>query len=627
MCGIHLIIAKKPTSNNIQQALNRMMAISAYRGPDAVQVQHWQDADQQIWLGGQRLKITDLNDRANQPMISPDERYALLYNGELYNFSELRNQLLNRGEVFYTQSDTEVVLKLLIRQGPSALEEFEGMFALAFYDRLEQKLLLARDSFGIKPLYYTENDQYFLVSSSSRSIITSSLVASEIDPTQINHYLYFRYPQKTRTLYREVRALSEGSYLTYAPSQPTQTKSYQLPPIPTKTSLPNDIEIINTVEELLTDALLRHIATDVPTGLFLSGGVDSTLLLALAKKSGIPPFPTFSIVNDAKEKNFGTKDFRYSRLAAEKYGSYHQEISVNHSTFEAHFHDFIQRMDQPVGDSGAMMTYLLSQEASQHVKVVLSGAGADELFGGYNRHGAYYHYLKNYRLLTTLGKVSKKIALLLPTGFPHPLRKTFRLAKKYTYSLSSDPAATFTNFIGLPTLQSQIPQLPPIDTVQVTDSNFLEHYLSFALEYDQHHYLIEDVLQISDMGSMAHSLELRVPYLDAPLVQYARPLPSEFRLQRGNKWILRQLLNQLGGQAFARRAKEGFGLPFGHWLRVNNSSIIKQYLEDPQQSLYQFFPYDRTQYLLRNHRNGRNDYSAELWSVMLLSAWLATELS
>lgn len=627
MCGIHLIIAKKPTSNNIQQALNRMMAISAYRGPDAVQVQHWQDAEQQIWLGGQRLKITDLNDRANQPMISTDERYALLYNGELYNFSELRNQLLNGGEVFSTQSDTEVVLKLLIRQGPSALEEFEGMFALAFYDRLEQKLLLARDSFGIKPLYYTENDQYFLVSSSSRSIAISGLVSSEIDPAQINHYLYFRYPQKTRTSYRDIRALPEGSYLTYTPSQPTQTKSYQLPPIPTETSLPNDIEIISTVEELLTDALLRHIATDVPTGLFLSGGVDSTLLLALAKKSGVPPIPTFSIVNDAKEKNFGTEDFKYSHLAAKKYGSYHQEILINQSLFETNFDSFIKRMDQPVGDSGAMMTYLLSQEASQHVKVVLSGAGADELFGGYNRHGAYYHYLKNYRLLATLSKVSKKLAPLLPTGFPHPLRKTFRLAKKYTYSLSSDPATTFTNFIGFPTLQNQIPQLPPVDAVPVTDSSFLEHYLSFALEHDQHHYLIEDVLQISDMGSMAHSIELRVPYLDAPLVQYAQSLPPKFRLQRGNKWILRQLLNRLGGQTFTRRAKEGFGLPFGHWLRMNSSPIIKQYLEDSQLPLYQFFPYDKAQNLLKKHRNGRDDYSTELWSIMLLSAWLATESS
>lgn len=601
-----------------------MMQVSGHRGPDAAHTLYWQDPHQQLWLGGQRLKITDLNDRADQPMVSPDGRYGLLYNGELYNFYELRNQLLTKGEVFTTQSDTEVILKMLIRQGQAALPRFEGMFALAFYDRVEESLLLARDSCGIKPLYYAENDQHFMVSSSSKSLIASGLVHTEIDPQQIDHYLYFRYPQKSHTLYRNIQALTEGSCLLYTPAQPARIEPFI--PAPSGTAFPvcDTTALLKETETLLKDAVLRHIATDVPTGLFLSGGVDSTLLLALIKAESAHPVPTFSLVNDPEEKNFGTQDYHYSRMAARQYGSYHTEVPLSLGLFEEHFEAFVQRMDQPVGDSGAMMTYLLSQEARKRVKVVLSGAGADELFGGYNRHGAYYQYLRHYKAISSVSRLGKKLATYLPTGFPHPLRKSFRLTKKFAQSLSEDPEATFLHFTGLAALGNPKGESPH-QLLSPSTPDFVEHYLSLALQHDQHHYLIEDVLQLSDTASMAHSLELRVPYLDAPLVRYAQSLPATFRLGQGKKWILRQLLNQHGGQPFTRRSKEGFGLPFGHWLRDRSSPLISHYLEDPQQPVYQIVAHDLVLRLLSKHRGGQHDYSAELWSLLLLSTWLSQQ--
>nr|WKN40060.1 asparagine synthase (glutamine-hydrolyzing) [Tunicatimonas sp. TK19036] len=627
MCGIHLIIAKKPASADQTAALQRMLQASAYRGPDAAHQLHWQNSRQQVWLGGQRLKITDMDDRANQPMVSPDGRYALLYNGELYNFYELRNQLLSKGETFSTHSDTEVVLKMLIRQGQAAFSEFEGMFALAFYDRAAEVLTLARDPFGIKPLYYAENDHYFLASSSSQSLLASGLVSTELDSQQIDHYLCFRYPQKTRTLYQNIHQLAESSYLMVSPTQPAQTQSFASPASTTVSFLPDEAELLRETETLLKDAVLRHIATDVPTGLFLSGGVDSTLLLALIKEEGAHPIPTFSLVNDPKEKNFGTQDYQYSRLAAQQYGSYHQEVTLSQALFEEHFETFVQHMDQPVGDSGAMMTYLLSQEAKKQVKVVLSGAGADELFGGYNRHGAYYQYLRHYTLINNARKLGKKLVDYLPTGFPHPLRKPFRLAKKFTQSLSGDPATTFLHFIRSGPANHCPEWHSPPQSLASSHPDFVEYYLSFALQHDQHHYLIEDVLQLSDRASMAHSLELRVPYLDAPIVRHAQALPASFRLGQGKKWILRKLLNQRGGQTFTRRPKEGFGLPFGHWLLAASSPIVSQYLEDPQQLVFRFLPYNEVQHLLIQHRNGRQDYSSELWSVLLLSAWITRQNS
>lgn len=622
MCGINLIIAKKNNASDMQQALHRMMQASAYRGPDATQILHWSGAHQQAYLGGQRLKITDLDDRANQPMVSADERYTLLFNGALYNYPELRNQLLNQGETFRTQSDTEVLLKILIQQGEATLPQLEGMFALAFYDRQEETLLLSRDPFGIKPLYYAENEQFFLASSSSQSIAASGLASTKLDASQIDHYLYFRYPQKGRTMYQAIHSLIEGNYLVYSARSPTQNYTFPTRHFSDKPIL-EDIEVKKTVEELLKDAVLRHLATDVPTGLFLSGGVDSTLLLAMLRETGSPPIPTFSIVNDPREKYFGTEDYRYAQLAAQQFGGYHREVTLSLSLFENNFEEFIQRTDQPVGDSGAMMTYLLSQEAQKYVKVVLSGTGADELFGGYNRHQAYYRYLKNYSVFKLLAGTGKKVANVLPTGFPHPLRKSFRLTKKFVQSLSTHPETTFLQFVGLTAFKDYAPPVEP--SVVSSEEGFVEKYLSFALKHDQQNYLIDDVLQVSDTSSMAHSLELRVPYLDTPLAQYVQSLPATFRLKYGRKWILRQLLDQYGGKPFTRRAKEGFGLPFGHWLRENQSTTIRQYLEDDHLPIYQHLSFTLINQLLTSHRKSYQDYSAELWSVLLLSAWLARQ--
>ncbi len=377
------------------------------------------------------------------------------------------------------------------------------------------------------------------------------------------------------------------------------------------------------VEDLLKDSVLRHLTADVFSGLFLSGGVDSTLLLALMKEVGVPPVPTFSIVNDAQEKHFGTEDYRYAQQAAQQFGSYHREVSLTLSLFEEHFEKFVQQLDQPIGDSGAMMTYLLSQEAQQYVKVVLSGAGADELFGGYNRHQAYYQYLKHYSLFKWLAKPSKTLSSVLPTGYSQPLRKPFRLFKKFAQSLSDDPPTTFLQFVTLSGLKDCPSSISEYHFRPEKD--FIEEHLSFALQHDQQHYLIEDVLQMSDTSSMAHSLELRVPYLDAPLAHYVQSLPAVFRLKHGRKWILRNLLDQYGGKPFTRRAKEGFGLPFGHWLKEKRSTIIRQHLEDHQLPIYEFISFNKVDRLLTAHRRGYQDHSAELWSVMLLSAWLSNQ--
>ena len=628
MCSIHLILDKQRQLRSADP-LERMMQESAYRGPDDAGTQRIDQPDHTVWLGSQRLSVSDPHPRARQPMASPDGRYVLLYNGEIYNYYELRNQLLREGVSFVTQSDTEVLLHWLIYRGTAGLHELHGMFALVLYDRQEARLWAARDRHGMKPLYYAETAHYVLLSSEAKSIVASGLVEKLLNEESIDPYLCFRYPPQGTTFFRNVAQLREGQVLEVRSRQESTVRSY-LPPYQVREDEPeqrgsSDEQLVQTTEELLTEAVLRHLATDVPTGLFLSGGVDSTLLLALLRQEGVPLPPTFAVAHQPSDRSFGTRDASFARRAAEQYGTYHEEVTVTASSLEEAFDDFIRHTDQPVGDSGAFVTYLLSQTAAQRVKVVLSGAGADELFGGYHRHWAYYQYLRRYPLLVRTLPVARALSAGLPTGRSHPLRQSFRLLKKLTHDLTDDPTETFARFISLPALCS--PE-QPYDTLHRSErhdhrsEDFTEEYLSYALQHDQQHYLTSDVLALSDAMSMAHGLEMRMPYLDQALVRFANGLPATWRLRHGRKWLLRRLLTNKGGKIYAQRRKEGFGLPFGSWLRDPKMLLVRNYLEDATHVIYRYVPYERVRYLLRQHRRGQHDYSQELWSVLTLAAWL-----
>ena len=632
MCGIHCILDKQ--QHESAAPLERMMQESAYRGPDAANIQRINQSDHTVWLGSQRLSISDPHPRANQPFASSDGRYVLLYNGEIYNYYELRNQLLQEGVSFTTQSDTEVLLYWLMRRGTLGLNELNGMFALIYYDQQEATLWAARDRHGMKPLYYAETERYLIVSSEAKSIVASGLIVGSLRTEAIDPYLCFRYSPKGQTFYQEIAQLEEGQLRTAKGRQESETRSY-LPAYWVSDegrwrSEQSEQQIVQTVEHLLTEAAIRHVATDVPTGLFLSGGVDSTLLLALLQQEKMPLPPAFAIAHAASDASFGTRDAHFARQAAEQYGAHYEEVTVTADLLEETFDHFIRRTDQPVGDSGAFTTYLLSQVAGQRVKVVLSGAGADELFGGYHRHWAYYQYLYRYPLLVRFLPLARTMGAWLPTGTAHPFRQAFRLLKKLATNLTDDPTETFAHFISFTTL-CQLGQSH--DSLHHTErhhhqsDNFVEEYMGYALQHDQQHYLVSDVLAVSDTMSMAHGIEMRMPYLDKELVQYVNSLPAALRLKHGRKWLLRRILDAKGGKVYAQRRKEGFGLPFGSWLRDPNMPLVRQYLEDASCAVYRYVPHGRIMHLLEQHRRGRHDYGLELWSVLTLTAWVEAHFS
>lgn len=589
-----------------------------HRGPDASRFGKYTHAGNAIFLGNNRLKIVDKSDEANQPFISSDGRYCLSFNGEIYNYRELRKPLEAKYR-FRTGSDSEVLLYHLIEHGAAGLEALNGMFAFLFYDSATGIVLSARDRHGIKPLYYARNEDYLLISSEIKGILSAGLVRKELNEPQIYHYLKYKYARRPETFYKNIYELEPGC-LIQADADVFEIRQWKSTP-PLAAGEPKSSAVLDDIQAILLRSVERQLESDVTNGLFLSGGIDSTLLLALIRALGINDFPSFSIVNTPEDRSFGTDDYVYSRKAAKLYGSQHQEIPIDSGILH-HADELFHQMDQPIGDSALLLTWLLSGATAPHAKVALSGAGADEWFAGYNRHWAYKKYLDHFHKRGALISVSSFFAHLLPDGIPHPWRKQARLWNKFASQISNDAIETYENFSGLSFPEGMMPpaSLTPRSTIEVQ-----ENLLHYALQKDRHEYLVSDILVLTDKMSMLKSLEVRVPYLDNELTTYLSTLPAEFLLKKGRKWILKELLEELGGKEFTQRSKEGFGMPVGKWIKKDENKFLLDPLRNRYSLVYRYLPFEKVQTLLSEHLSGRCDHSAALWSLIVLTNWLQKE--
>jgi len=614
MCGINLIVDK--TKSLGPDTIKLMTKHTNHRGPDESKIYARETRTRNFYLGANRLKISDISEFAAQPFLSEDGKYALLFNGEIYNHYDLKNELLGKGIRFSSYSDTEVLLQWVITFGTLRLDELQGMFAFVLVDFESEYILMSRDRFGIKPLHYYQDDRYTVVSSEIQPLIKTELFPKKLNETQIAHYLRYKYAQAPETVFQDVFELQPGTYCEVCPDKiehHSLLKSQQ-------EIEPKSFEVAD-VEHLLKASVLQQINSSVPVGLLLSGGVDSTLILALARSEGFS-IPSYSIVNTAKEQSFGTEDFRYARQAAKQFESDHHQIEMDISLLEQ-LESLVSRMDQPLGDSSYLVTSEICKYASTNqqneqanIKVLISGAGADELFGGYNRHWAFYKYLKYYRQLKALKAPLDAIASNLPTGFSHPLRKKFRLMQKFVSSVSESPETTFHNFLTFQEFHSS----DSFSGNTSMESN--EHWLSWALQHDFKNYLPNDVLALSDRASMMHGVELRVPYLSEDLQQYLNATSSELIMSKGKKWVLKEILKKYGGKAYAKRSKEGFGMPLGAWLVNDKCQHLWEFAEVKEQPVFNFVSKDRLTKLLQEQKRRAADHGPLLWAILVLAHWL-----
>ncbi|NMM47075.1 asparagine synthase (glutamine-hydrolyzing) [Marinigracilibium pacificum] len=613
MCGIHLIVDKKELLSDTA-SIKSMVSAGIHRGPDNRSSVWVRNREIQYFLGANRLKIRDQSDLANQPFKSEDEQYFLLFNGEIYNYAELKNELISKGYQFRTSSDTEVLFYLLKEESEVGLGKLQGMFSIIFLDRSANTVLIARDKHGIKPLFYSQNENFFVASSESKPIFKSNLIAKELIPSEIDLLLRYKHSFGRNTIFKNLFSVSPGKFIKLENGIVTKDEFI----IERTTTKENELNV-KAIEQLLVDSLYNQLSDSVPYGLFLSGGLDSSLLLALNRKYEINYLQTFSIIDKTKVQG-GLNDSRLSRLAAKLYGYDHHEIHFTDQPDEEDIHNYIAYLDQPVLDSGSYMNYILTKEASKFVKVVLSGAGADEYWYGYPRYQVYRQMLKNP--LVARG-IKELLRFARFSGLSKVDPVTDRRFKRVIDTVEGSKELSWNNLLQVPLLQHN--ELPSVVR------KFIEEHEEMIIPqlWDQKNYLVNDVLLQSDQMTMSQSIEMRLPYLDDDLVKAASRLQSSFHDSGRSKPILSEIfMNIEGSTPFVKRTKEGMGLPFYSWINSNYiQDRIEKLINKKDSLIHETDSYRR----LVNRKNFRKELTDQangsaVWSLVALDLWLEHNL-
>ncbi len=585
MCGIHLIWGKGANSGAIQSLVDA----SRHRGPDQSAVYSpWPG----LWIGVNRLKILHPGPDADQPFWAPDGNSLLVFNGEIYNFQKLKNLLSKMGVAFATQSDTEVLLHYLKHFGQEGLKKLDGMFALIYVDLINKSVLVAVDRNGEKPLYYSQNPDTLVVSSEIRGI--AGLQSFRPDWEQVEHYFYFRTPLPGKTFHRGIRAWKPGRHSTLLRHDTFRWDTLALP------KEPEEIPSQKTFRESLEKAVLNQFHADVPVGVLLSGGADSTLLYSLWYQKTGTPLPAYTIQVEKKFRNKYADGNAAIRLA-KQIPLVQRLVEVDQDVFLENWDEYIKSVDLPVGDSAGFLTWLIGKAAKPEAKVLVSGAGADELWGGYQRHQAFSKYWEQHAFWGNWAGFFGKF----PFG---------REWKKYMAAIGSDPDRTFLNFSAL--------QNPPAglaaDYGRIFNPNLPPY--KRMLDFDRQVYLVQDVLKIHDNALMAHGIEGRSPYLDASMLGLWKKA-NDPALLLGKPWI-KNILRENGLGWVADRRKFGFGLPLKEWLGEKNSfsSRVFDALKSFDSSHGEHFTAPVRQVLQKPEQAAKTQFLT-LYNLFLLAEW------
>jgi asparagine synthase (glutamine-hydrolysing) len=591
-----------------------------HRGPDAQGL--FVSADRRVGLGFRRLAIIDLSPLGNQPMANEDGTIHVVFNGEIYNFQSLRSRLVANGHVFRSHSDTEVLVHLYEDLGPNFLQEIDGMFAISLWDARRGWLLLARDRAGKKPLFFYRDQKRIVFGSEIKALFAHPDVPIQMDESQVATYLTFGYVPHPATFYRSLTQLDPAGVLVVGSDGAVESRRYWHLRYPDGSDRPQ-IERASArdrVRELVTDAVARRLVSDVPLGAFLSAGIDSTIVLGVMSRLMNAPVKTFTIgFEDAPAFD----ETAAARQVAERFGTEHTEFRVKPSAVEL-IDRLVWHHDGPFGDSSAIPTFLVSQLTRQHVTVVLTGDGGDEVFAGYMRFQAA---LAAERLPHAVGRLLDGVLSVLPRA-PHErhlLARARRFAKFMHLPLLE--RLVRWNTIFQDDLGSLLQQDARVDLMaHVTDGTSEFRRLSplnqlLAVNFKT--YLPDDLLVKTDRCTMANSLEARCPFLDTALVEYVATLPDFFKLDgRRTKVILREAFADLIPPEIARRPKTGFGVPLDAWFRGELREYVRDVLLSPSALSRDYLKPAAVSQLIQSHQEGRVNVGHRLWTLVCFERWL-----
>ncbi len=632
MCGITGILSRnKNTSSDILKDMSESLS---RRGPNAAGL--FINRNATVGLAHRRLAILDLSEAGNQPMLSSSGRFAITFNGEIYNYRILRHELESLGHKFKTNTDTEVILAAFEQwEMYEAIPTFNGMFALALWDEHAAKLYLVRDRIGVKPLYYSILNNTVLFGSELKSILVHPESINKLGSEGLSHYMRFGYIPAPLTIYENIFKVKQGTILSFDLSLQSNEFKYWSPSefaLGQKEICENPTEYRNSLHQLLRDSIGLRMVADVPLGVFLSGGIDSSLVAALMQEQSTQPIRTFTI---------GFQDISYNEApfakeVADRLGTSHTSIVLNPTEAHSIIPELPQMFDEPFGDSSAIPTSLLAHLTSRHVTVALSGDGGDELFLGYSRYHAtlkIWNFLKFFpvkfrrnfgHLISSIDeRTLEQITALFSKVLPGmKIKRAGHRLKKFAARLDADPfTALYRNII------SHWPKhLAPAEKIIPFIDDTIEkdlHELSFMALYDLISYLPDDIMTKVDRSSMWYGLEAREPLLDHRIVELALKCPNSLKYRGGeSKWVLKRILESYLPAHLFDRPKMGFAVPLQKWLQKDLKPWAEDLLlaNDPSSSGLLDEAVIKKHW--QDHLEGKADHSYLLWDALMLKSWL-----
>src|SRR5687767_7459486 len=637
MCGITGFwnTEKSQTNDELTSIVTRMRDIMRHRGPD--DSGEWVDEGSGIALGFRRLAILDLSPTGHQPMLSADERYVMIFNGEIYNYAELRSVLDSAGYEFRGTSDTEVMLAGILHWGlEKAVSLFNGMFAIALWDRNERNLHLIRDRIGVKPLYYGWCGRTLVFGSELKSLLAHPDFRPEIDRQSLTLYLRYGYVPAPHSIYQAVKKLEPGMILTfgggasqaegrrikYWSARETVERGLQNP------FLGDDQEAVSELDQLLRASVRDRMIADVPLGAFLSGGIDSSTIVAMMQVQSTRPVKTFTI----GFQETGYNEAEYAKGVASHLKTDHTELYVSSRDALDVIPQLPSMFDEPLGDSSQIPTYLVSKLARQSVTVSLSGDGGDELFGGYSR------YLRSLKVWDLVGPVPKFARSIAGNIFEvaskldwQRITSNGHLATRFYYLSEITKAKSANELYWRFSSHWHQPEQVVINGYEPAafhmasgNSQLLPDFAQRMMYLDLMTYLPDDILVKLDRASMAASLEGRVPFLDDHrVVEFAWRLPLHMKIRSGKgKWILRQVLQQYVPQKMIERPKMGFGVPIDSWLRGPLRAWAEDLLDEKRLRREGYLDPAPIRKKWSEHLQNQKDWQYSLWYVLMFQDWL-----
>ncbi|WP_254507104.1 asparagine synthase (glutamine-hydrolyzing) [Anatilimnocola floriformis] len=631
MCGIAGGIWTRPELAIEPDTLARMTTAIRHRGPDdqglyqeSYRLRPPYEAQPGIALGHRRLSIIDVA-CGHQPLANENDTVWTVFNGEIYNFADLRRRLEGSGHRFRTNSDTETIVHLYEDEGPACFEHMAGMFSIAIWDSVRRRLVLGRDRLGKKPLVYRAEPGRLIFASELKSLLQVPGVPRDIDHSAIDEYLTYQYVPHPNTIFKGFKKLTPGHFLVWQDDEVT-IKPYWQPDFSCE-QLTTERQAVERVRELLTDAVKTRLQSEVPLGAFLSGGVDSSLIVALMQQQSSTPVKTFTIGFPEKEYD----ESAYAERVAKHLGTEHQTLRVDPDAVKI-LPKLAFHYDEPFADSSAVPTWYVSQLTREHVTVALSGDGGDELFAGYSRYravslGGWFDRWPMFRSLFGAG-----LWQLLPASGRQ--KSKVRQFKRFSSSLNLPAERRYLDWISIfnegrrgelynEDFVSHLPNCDPAGfLLSAWKRTKGRDPISAASLTDLVTYLPCDLMTKVDIASMAHGLEVRAPFLDHRLVEFAATLPVKFKYRkRRGKYLLQKAFGHLLPREVWQRPKMGFGVPLDHWFRNELNPLLRESLLDGQ-CVQRWFRREAVEELIKAHEARTFDHSARLWALLMLELWL-----